>query len=70
MQGGLGPKLPCNTFGLIHFNHLQISHRPAESVRYFYGPLYVNTSSGHTEYRSTIHYVRRIPPFFSRRKND
>ena len=38
MQGGLGPKLPCNTFGFVHFNHFQISHRPAESVRYFYVP--------------------------------
>ena len=38
----LGLKLPCNTFGFVHFNHLQISHRPAESVRYLHAPLYVH----------------------------
>ena len=41
MQVRLGPKLPCNTFGFVHFNHFQISHRPAESMRYFHVPLYV-----------------------------
>ena len=41
MQGGLGPKIPCNTFGFVHFNHLRISHWSAGSVRYFHAPPYV-----------------------------
>ena len=31
----------CNTFGLVHRNHLQIYHRPARSVRYFPVPPYI-----------------------------